>query len=123
MPWYSRGIVMGAVSVHASATSLLRRLQTAMSAQAAQDPSIAPVNFSLESLAVPTDVVDAVRLGLVDEVETVLIQSDLTAVATGPIEPRVHHILRRFAVVEARGVDRPRGAIPGKLPGVEAAAR
>ncbi|NNV09356.1 hypothetical protein ETC03_24685, partial [Geobacillus sp. MMMUD3] len=34
---------------------------------------------------------------------TVLIQSDLTAVATGPIDPRVHHILRRFAVVEARG--------------------
>jgi len=33
----------------------------------------------------------------------VLIQSDLTAVATGPIDPRVHHILRRFAVVEARG--------------------
>ncbi|WP_346037238.1 helicase-associated domain-containing protein [Brevibacterium picturae] len=82
---------------------LAEGLQTAMSAQAAQDPSIAPVNFSLESLAVPTDVVDAVRLGLVDEVETVLIQSDLTAVATGPIEPRVHHILRRFAVVEARG--------------------
>ncbi|MGO1360536.1 MAG: helicase-associated domain-containing protein [Brevibacterium aurantiacum] len=78
-------------------------LASAMRAQAAQDPSIAPVNFSLESLEVPGDVVDEVRGGLVDEVDTVLIQSDLTAVATGPIEPRVHHILRKFAVVEARG--------------------
>ena len=82
---------------------LAQGLHTAMSAQAAQDPSIAPVNFSLEHLAVPSAVVDAVRLGLVDEVDTVLIQSDLTAVATGPIDPRVHHVLRRFAVVEARG--------------------
>lgn len=82
---------------------LAEGLRQAMSDQAAHDPSIAPVNFSLEGLDVPTDVVEAVRLGLVDEVETVLIQSDLTAVATGPIEPRVHHILRRFAVVEARG--------------------
>ncbi|MDN5808453.1 MAG: helicase-associated domain-containing protein, partial [Brevibacterium sp.] len=82
---------------------LVTGLRKAMSAQAAQDPSIAPVNFSLEGLEVPSDVIDAVRLGLVDEVQTVLIQSDLTAVATGPIEPRVHHILRRFAVVEARG--------------------
>ncbi|GAA1864242.1 hypothetical protein GCM10009813_26640 [Brevibacterium marinum] len=82
---------------------LAQGLQTAMSTEAAQDPSIAPVNFSMEGLEVPGEVIDAVRAGLVDEVETVLIQSDLTAVATGPIDPRVHRILRRFAVVEARG--------------------
>lgn len=82
---------------------LAEGLRAAMIEEAAQDPSIAPVNFSLGSLEVPADVVDAVRLGMVDEVDSVLIQSDLTAVATGPIEPRVHHILRRFAVVEARG--------------------
>ena len=82
---------------------LAESLRAAMKDEAAQDPAIAPVNFSLRSLEVPAEVVDAVRLGMVDEVETVLIQSDLTAVATGPIEPRVHHILRRFAVVEARG--------------------
>lgn len=82
---------------------LAEGLRSAMAEQAVIDPSVAPVNFSLERLEVPTDVIAAVRQGLVEEVDSVLIQSDLTAVATGPIEPRVHHVLRKFAVVEARG--------------------
>ncbi|MGN6034288.1 helicase-associated domain-containing protein [Brevibacterium casei] len=78
-------------------------LERAMAAEARRDPSIAPLGLSVAALAVPAEVTAEVRDGLVPEVETVLIQSDLTAVATGPIDPRVHHILRRFAVVEARG--------------------
>ncbi len=78
-------------------------LATAMADESAQDPSIAPLGFSLDRLEVPAEVIETVRSGLVEEVDTVLIQSDLTAVATGPIQPRVHHILRRYAVVEARG--------------------
>lgn len=78
-------------------------LDRAMAEHANQDPSILPLGVSMEALTVPGDVVAAVTEGLGAEVDTVLIQSDLTAVATGPIEPRVHHILRRYAVVEARG--------------------
>jgi hypothetical protein len=78
-------------------------LDAAMDDYAKQDPSIAPLGVAVEALEVPGDVIAAVTDGLGDEVDTVLIQSDLTAVATGPIEPRVHHILRKFAVVEARG--------------------
>ncbi len=78
-------------------------LDRAMAEHAEQDPSILPLGVSVEALAVPGDVIAAVAEGLGAEVDTVLIQSDLTAVATGPIEPRVHHILRKYAVVEARG--------------------
>lgn len=78
-------------------------LDRAMAEHAAQDPSILPLGVSVEALTVPGDVIAAVTEGLGAEVDTVLIQSDLTAVATGPIEPRVHHILRKYAVVEARG--------------------
>ncbi|WP_276606432.1 helicase-associated domain-containing protein [Brevibacterium sp. S111] len=78
-------------------------LERAMVEHAKQDPSIAPLGVAVEALEVPGDVIAAVTEGLGREVDTVLIQSDLTAVATGPIEPRVHHILRRYAVVEARG--------------------
>ncbi|WP_309132278.1 helicase-associated domain-containing protein [Brevibacterium sp.] len=78
-------------------------LAAAMTDEAAEDPSIAPLGFSLDRLEVPAEVIRNVRSGLVEEVDTVLIQSDLTAIATGPIQPRVHHILRRYAVVEARG--------------------
>lgn len=78
-------------------------LDRAMVEYARQDPSIAPLGIGLEAIEVPGDVIAAVTDGLGSEVEKVLIQSDLTAVATGPIEPRVHHILRRYAVVEARG--------------------
>ena len=67
------------------------------------DPAIAPLGIAVDALEVPGDVIAAVTEGLGREVDTVLIQSDLTAVATGPIEPRVHHILRKYAVVEARG--------------------
>ncbi|RBP65517.1 XPB/Ssl2-like helicase family protein [Brevibacterium sanguinis] len=75
----------------------------AMDEEIGEDPSIAPLGFSLDRLQVTAEVTAAVRDGLVEEVDSVLIQSDLTAVATGPIQPRVHHILRRYAVVEARG--------------------
>ncbi|MGC2976980.1 helicase-associated domain-containing protein [Brevibacterium sp. FAM 25378] len=78
-------------------------LDRAMAEHAAQDPSILPLGVAAEALTVPGDVIAAVTEGLGAEVDSVLIQSDLTAVATGPIEPRVHHILRRYAVVEARG--------------------
>lgn len=78
-------------------------LQAALVEQAKQDPSIEPLGVAVEALDVPGDVIAEVADGLGHEVDTVLIQSDLTAVATGPIEPRVHHILRRYAVVEARG--------------------
>ena len=78
-------------------------LDRAMAEHAKQDPSILPLGVSVEALTVPGDVIAAVTEGLGAEVDTVLIQSDLTAVATGPIEPRVHHILRKYAVVEARG--------------------
>lgn len=78
-------------------------LDRAMAEHAEQDPSILPLGVSVEALTVPGDVIAAVAEGLGAEVDTVLIQSDLTAVATGPIEPRVHHILRKYAVVEARG--------------------
>ena len=78
-------------------------LDRAMAEHAAQDPSILPLGVSVEALTVPGDVIAAVTEGLGAEVDTVLIQSDLTAVATGPIEPPVHHILRKYAVVEARG--------------------
>ncbi|WP_253719867.1 helicase-associated domain-containing protein [Brevibacterium renqingii] len=78
-------------------------LDTAMAEHARQDPSIEPLGIGLEAVQVPGNVIAAVTDGLGSEVDKVLIQSDLTAVATGPIEPRVHHILRRFAVVEARG--------------------
>lgn len=78
-------------------------LDRAMAEHAEQDPSILPLGVSVEALTVPGDVIAAVAAGLGAEVDTVLIQSDLTAVATGPIEPRVHHILRKYAVVEARG--------------------
>ena len=78
-------------------------LDRAMAEHAAQDPSILPLGVSVEALTVPGGVIAAVTEGLGAEVDTVLIQSDLTAVATGPIEPRVHHILRKYAVVEARG--------------------
>src|SRR5699024_8865749 len=70
---------------------------------ARRDPAIAPLGSGLEAIEVRGDVIAAVTDGLGSEVEKVLIQSDLTAVAPGPIEPRVHHILRRYAVVEARG--------------------
>jgi hypothetical protein len=83
--------------------SLAAGLDAALVEHANQDPSIAPLGVAVDALAVPGDVIAAVSDGLGDEVDTVLIQSDLTAVATGPIEPRVHHILRRYAVVEARG--------------------
>ncbi|MGO3066193.1 MAG: helicase-associated domain-containing protein [Brevibacterium linens] len=78
-------------------------LDRAMAEHAVQDPSILPLGVSVEALTVPGDVIAAVTEGLGAEVDTVLIQSDLTAVATGPIEPRVHNILRKYAVVEARG--------------------
>lgn len=78
-------------------------LDRAMAEHAKQDPSILPLGVSVDALTVPGDVIAAVTEGLGAEVDTVLIQSDLTAVATGPIEPRVHHILRKYAVVEARG--------------------
>ncbi len=78
-------------------------LDRAMAEHAEQDPSILPLGVSVEALTVPGDVIAAVAEGLGAEVDTVLIQSDLTAVATGPIEPRVHRILRKYAVVEARG--------------------
>ncbi|MGO3022588.1 MAG: helicase-associated domain-containing protein [Brevibacterium sp.] len=82
---------------------LVAGLDRAMAEHAAQDPSILPLGVSVEALTVPGDVIAAVTEGLGAEVDTVLIQSDLTAVATGPIEPRVHRILRKYAVVEARG--------------------
>lgn len=82
---------------------LAQGLAAAMAVQAAEDPSIAPLGLGVDGLEVPGELVLSVREGLGTEVESVLIQSDLTAVATGPIDPRVHHILRRFAVVEARG--------------------
>ncbi|MGR6091376.1 helicase-associated domain-containing protein [Brevibacterium sp. CSND-B09] len=78
-------------------------LDRAMAEHAEQDPSILPLGVSVDALTVPGDVIAAVTEGLGAEVDTVLIQSDLTAVATGPIEPRVHRILRKYAVVEARG--------------------
>ena len=78
-------------------------LDRAMDEHVRQDPSIAPLGIGLDAIEVPGDVIAAVTDGLGSEVEKVLIQSDLTAVATGPIQPRVHHILRRYAVVEARG--------------------
>ena len=78
-------------------------LDRAMAEHAEQDPSILPLGVSVDALTVPGDVIAAVAEGLGAEVDTVLIQSDLTAVATGPIEPRVHRILRKYAVVEARG--------------------
>lgn len=78
-------------------------LERAAAAAVRDNPALAPLGVSVAALSVPAEVVAEVRTGLVPEVDTVLIQSDLTAVATGPIDPRVHHILRRFAVVEARG--------------------
>src|SRR5699024_4277242 len=78
-------------------------LDRAMVEYARQDPSIAPLGIGLEAIEVPGDVIAAVTDGLGSEVEEVLIQSDLTAVATGPIEPRGPHIRRRYAVVGARG--------------------
>ncbi|GAA3829884.1 hypothetical protein KACC15558_07080 [Brevibacterium ammoniilyticum] len=78
-------------------------LTRTMADEARRDPAIAPLGLSVAALTVPAEVVAEVRHGLVPEVESVLIQSDLTAVATGPIDPSVHHVLRRFAVVEARG--------------------
>lgn len=84
-------------------TRLASGLAAAMVDQVGEDPSIAPLNVSLDALTVPAEVVTTVRSGLGAEVDSVLIQSDLTAVATGPIEPRVHHLLRRYAIVEARG--------------------
>lgn len=78
-------------------------LERAMDQLLHDDPGIAPLGFSVEGLAVPEELTQTVRNGLVPEVDAVLIQSDLTAVATGPIEPRIHHILRKYAVVEARG--------------------
>lgn len=82
---------------------LAAEIGRAMKRQLQEDPSIAPLGLALAGLHVPDSVIEEVRVHLVPEVDTVLIQSDLTAVATGPIAPRVHHALRRFAVVEARG--------------------
>src|SRR5699024_3043050 len=78
-------------------------LDRAMVEYARQDPSIAPLGIGLEAIEVPGDVLAAVTDGLGSEVEKVLIQSDLTAVATGPTAPPDHHLLRRYAVAAALG--------------------
>jgi hypothetical protein len=62
-----------------------------------------PLPFDLERLTVPQGWTDLVA-GLLPPLErTVVLQSDLTAVATGPLEPTVATALERVADVETRG--------------------
>ena len=72
-------------------------------ATAAMTGELAPLNFAAARLEVPADFEPAVRALLPQLQSTVVIQSDLTAIATGPLEPRVETVLEKLARVETRG--------------------
>ncbi|WP_349828292.1 helicase-associated domain-containing protein [Brevibacterium litoralis] len=59
--------------------------------------------FDPDLVTVSPGLLERVRELLPATTSTVVLQSDLTAVATGPVDPRVHAQLRRVARVDTRG--------------------
>lgn len=65
--------------------------------------SLSLVPWDAERVTLPEDLTSFVDSLLPALQTTVLVQSDLTAVATGPLDPQIHSELTRIAVVDTRG--------------------
>lgn len=63
----------------------------------------APLGFSLSALEVPADLLADITADLPPLIERIVIQSDLTAVATGPLAPHTASTLDAMADIETRG--------------------
>ncbi|WAL40043.1 helicase-associated domain-containing protein [Brevibacterium sp. BRM-1] len=71
--------------------------------RAAMPAELAPLGFAAELVEVAPGVTAAAQALLPELVEDVIVQSDLTAVATGPVDPRTAAVLEALAEVETRG--------------------
>lgn len=69
----------------------------------AMDTARAVTGFDITAVSVPESIPARVD-GILPELQTrVVVQSDLTAIATGPLAPQVHAVLTELAEVDARG--------------------
>lgn len=87
---------------HAHGLTAFGRL-TAAALAAAMEHAAAPAGYEPGRVDLGTELLPRIAAALPEPRTTVLVQSDLTAVAAGPVAPRLHAELDDIATVEARG--------------------